>query len=194
MQNWEHLISVFQNINLIPTKIVADISRVRHWSLKELSKYYRQTIIFSEINFVEIHALFSQFCQNFSGQISIAEHPKSLIKQVIYFFLATFIKYIFKINVPIVQGFFRFELENFDKLSDQRFQFFVQEILPKCEQNTFIFIPSYFDFVRLRNYFKKHNESFVQVHEYAEKGKVAKARNMFVLGQRKLMLMTERLF
>lgn len=84
------------------------------------------------------------------------------------------------------------DFDSIDKNADRRFEFFVREIFPKCEQQTLVFIPSYFDFVRLRNYFKKENESFVQVHEYAEKGKVAKARNMFFLGQRKIMLLTER--
>lgn len=84
------------------------------------------------------------------------------------------------------------ESEHFDKQSDNRFDFFVKEVLPKCSSHTLIFVPSYFDFVRLRNYMKLQNESFVQIHEYAETGKVAKARQLFVLGQRKLMLLTER--
>jgi len=94
----------------------------------------------------------------------------------------------------LVQGFYRFDFDNPEQQSDSRFDFFVKEILPKCEKQTLIFIPSYYDFVRLRNYLKKENESFVQIHEYADKGKVAKARNLFFLGQKKLMLLTERFY
>lgn len=47
-----------------------------------------------------------------------------------------------------------------------------ERILPKCELGTVIFIPSYFDFVRIRNHLKNENESFVQLHEYAKEGKV----------------------
>lgn len=93
-----------------------------------------------------------------------------------------------------MQGIYRFDATNPEKQSDERFQFFITNILSKCETHTLIFISSYFDFVRLRNYLKKENESFTQVHEYAKKGKVAKARQMFFLGQRKLMLYTERFF
>lgn len=88
---------------------------------------------------------------------------------------------------------YRFNATNPQEQSDERFQFFVSNILPKCDMHTLIFVSSYFDFVRIRNYLKKENEQFAQVHEYAKKGKVAKARQMFVLGQRKLMLFTERL-
>lgn len=82
MQNWEHLINVLEIINTIPTKVNSDISRVRQWALNDWAKYYRQTLIFSNINFLEIHSLFSQFCQNFAGQISLTEHSKPLIKNV----------------------------------------------------------------------------------------------------------------
>lgn len=87
---------------------------------------------------------------------------------------------------------YRFDVQNPQKQSDERFNFFILNILPKCDRHTLIFVSSYFDFVRLRNHLKKEHEQFAQVHEYAKKGKVAKARNMFVLGQRKLMLFTER--
>jgi U3 small nucleolar RNA-associated protein 25 len=62
------------------------------------------------------------------------------------------------------------------------------------EPGTLVFVPSYFDFVRLRNYLKRQMQSFVQLHEYAEAGRVAKARQLFVLGDRRLMLLTERFF
>lgn len=35
-------------------------------------------------------------------------------------------------------------------------------------KHTLIFIPSYFDFVRLRNYFKKQEMKFVHICEYTE--------------------------
>jgi len=64
--------------------------------------------------------------------------------------------------------------------------------LPGSEEHTLIFISSYVGFVRLRNHLKKESESFVQVQEYAEKGKIAKARQLFFLGDKKFMLYTER--
>jgi hypothetical protein len=58
MQNWEHLLTVLASTNGIPGKIGTDITRVRHWSLRPgMAKHFRQTLLFSRLNFVEIHAL-----------------------------------------------------------------------------------------------------------------------------------------
>uniref|UniRef100_A0A915NW40 Digestive organ expansion factor homolog n=1 Tax=Meloidogyne floridensis TaxID=298350 RepID=A0A915NW40_9BILA len=92
-----------------------------------------------------------------------------------------------------IQYFHRFEAISPTEQANERFKYFVEQILPKCETGTLIFIPSYFDFVRIRNFLKKrNNETFVQLHEYAEQGKIAKARLLFFKGERKLMLFTER--
>ena len=56
-----------------------------------------------------------------------------------------------------------------------------------------IFVSSYFDFIRLRNFMKKENESFVQLHEYGKDKKIARARGMFYRRRKKLIVMTERL-
>jgi len=73
--------------------------------------------------------------------------------------------------VPIFQEFYRLDFDDVEKQTDNRFNYFVNKILPKLNEQTLLFIPSYFDFVRLRNYMKKENCSFVQVHEYADKVK-----------------------
>jgi len=178
MQNWEHLQNIFQTINTIPTKVVSDITRVRQWSLNNQGKFYRQTVLFSGINFTELHAL-SAFCHNFSGMVTVTPVPRSTVKEL---------------KVPIFQQFHRLVFEDAEKQADNRFNYFVNRILPNLNEQTLIFIPSYFDFVRLRNYMKKENISFVQVHEYADKGKVSKARNQFITGKKRMMLLTERFY
>lgn len=55
---------------------------------------------------------------------------------------------------------------------DARFEYFVKEVLPKQRDplmsHTLIYVPSYFDFVRIRNYFKKEGIGFVQICEYSK--------------------------
>lgn len=58
--------------------------------------------------------------------------------------------------------------------------------------HTIIFIPSYFDFVKLRNYFKKEEYSFVQICEYTKDAKVARARDMFFHSDAHFLLYSER--
>ncbi|VDN83629.1 unnamed protein product [Brugia pahangi] len=77
----------------------------------------------------------------------------------------------FQIEIPYCQELQRIDVDVAENQSDIRFNFFKEKILPKCELGTVIFIPSYFDFVRIRNYLKNENESFVQLHEYAKEGK-----------------------
>jgi U3 small nucleolar RNA-associated protein 25 len=53
----------------------------------------------------------------------------------------------------------RVQSESYTQLADARFQYFIKKVLPQYKDavmsQTMIFIPSYFDYVRLRNYFNK---------------------------------------
>lgn len=72
MQNWDHLLHIFNHLHLQPKDSHGtDFSRVRTWSLDGHSKYYRQTLIFSSIILPEINAIFNKRCQNYSGKIKI---------------------------------------------------------------------------------------------------------------------------
>lgn len=75
-----------------------------------------------------------------------------------------------------------------------RFNYFINNVLPRIKEmsHVMIYIPSYYDFVRLRNYCKKESISFVQVCEYTKENKVSRARDMFYHGWRKFLFFTER--
>ncbi|VBB28266.1 unnamed protein product [Acanthocheilonema viteae] len=177
MQNWEHLLNVISSLHMQPKKLTVDISRVRRWYLEEYSKFYRQTVLISEERRAECDALFALYCINFAGFIKLLTPSKGLLDNI---------------EIPYCQELQRIDVDVPENQSDLRFKFFKEKILPKCELSTTIFIPSYFDFVRIRNYLKNENESFVQLHEYAKEGKVAKARALFYKKEKKLMLITER--
>lgn len=55
---------------------------------------------------------------------------------------------------------------------DARFEYFIKEVLPKQRDtlmsHTLIYVPSYFDYVRIRNHFKKEDIGFVQICEYSK--------------------------
>ena len=59
--------------------------------------------------------------------------------------------------------------------------------------HTCIFIPSYFDYVKVRNWFNKSDLDFLEVCEYTKDKKIAKARDLFFHSEVHFLLYTERI-
>ena len=123
MQNWEHLLTVLASTNGIPGKIGTDITRVRNWSLRPgMAKHFRQTLLFSRLNFVEIHALFGQHCANFAGQLTLTQNPQGPFQ-------------INEISSSSLLEFHHFHAPSPVEQADERFKYFVKKLLPKCLSN-----------------------------------------------------------
>ena len=73
---------------------------------------------------------------------------------------------------PFWQAFHRFWSASLASEPDERFQFFLDKVLPQYRDgqmtHTMLLVPSYFDFVRLRNHFIKETVNFAQVCEYTK--------------------------
>ncbi|KAJ8714064.1 hypothetical protein PYW08_007684 [Mythimna loreyi] len=183
MQNWDHLLHVLDHFHLQPKKSHGtDFSRVRSWAVNGWSKYYRQTLIFSSVSLPEIKSVINKKCHNYAGKV-IIENPAQVgsIQQVL---------------VQVPQVFHRFAAANPLEAVEARFQYFIKEILPKQRDtlmsHTLIYVPSYFDYVQLRNYFKKEDIGFVQICEYSKDAKIARARDMFFHTEAHFLLYSER--
>ncbi|KOC63275.1 Digestive organ expansion factor like protein [Habropoda laboriosa] len=183
MQNWDHMVHVLNHLHLQPKDFHGtDFSRVRSWCVNGWTKYYRQTLIFSSIHVPEIYGIFNKKCYNYAGKVKIINPISSgSICQVV---------------VQVPQVFHRFEISNYSQALEYRMEFFITKILPQYKDrimnHTLIFIPSYFDFVKLRNYFKKEEYSFVQICEYSKDAKIARARDMFFHSDAHFLLYSER--
>ncbi|KAK1171189.1 digestive organ expansion factor [Acipenser oxyrinchus oxyrinchus] len=182
MQNWEHVLHVMKHLNLQPLDSHGvDFSRVRMWSLNNWSRYYRQTLLFSAIQDPQINAIHSKHCCNYRGQVAVKNLPKTgSISQVL-------------VQLPHI--FQRLEADSFMD-QDARFQFFVDKVLPQYRDavmsHTLIYIPSYFDYVRLRNYLRKEELNCTHICEYSKKSEVSRARHFFQTGDKQFLLFTER--
>lgn len=77
-----------------------------------------------------------------------------------------------------------------------RYDFFVGTLWPRIRDSAagglLLFVPSYFDFVRLRNFLLEEEASFVGVCEYSKPGDVTRSRSRFFHQQRRLLMYTER--
>lgn len=183
MQNWDHVLHILKHLHLQPKEAHGtDFSRVRTWSLNGWSKYYRQTLIFSSLILPEINSIFNKMCFNYAGKASVV-NPIEFGK-------------IGQVFVQLPHVFHKFEARNVLEAIELRFEFFIKKILPQQRDNlmkqTLIFVPNYFDYVKLRNYFKREDIPFVQICEYSKDGKIARARDMFYHGDAQFLLYTER--
>ncbi|NXE89105.1 DIEXF factor, partial [Menura novaehollandiae] len=183
MQNWEHVLHLMKHINLLPLDSHGvDFSRVRMLNLNNWSRYYRQTLLFSALQDPQINSVFNKHCFNYVGQVAVRNVPLTgSISHVV-------------VQLPHV--FRRLEAESVTSVIDARFQFFIDKVLPEYRDaimsHTLVYVPSYFDYVRLRNYFKKEDLNFTHICEYTKKAGVCRARRFFLKGEKQFLLFTER--
>ncbi|KAH0563301.1 hypothetical protein GP486_002126 [Trichoglossum hirsutum] len=192
MQNWEHTEYIFDHLNLQPQEAHGcDFSRVRNWYLNGNAKYRRQTIILSSFNTPELNGIFSSHV-NTGGKIKFTNDHDGVILEL---------------GLVTKQSFSRYDSPTPVTDPDARFKYFTTTIAPSlcrygksprdsAAQGILIFIPSYLDFVRVRNYFgcspTTQNISFGTISEYTSIRDIARARSHFLTGKHSVLLYTER--
>lgn len=184
MQNWLNVVHLLDHLNLQPKEPHGcNFFRVRFYALDGLSKFYRQTLLFSATDHLYHRGLFSNHCYNHEGLVYSMEPVK--------------VPSVCTVFTSMPQVFHRFESTEVVTDCDDRFKFFTSKILPELRKNhmaqTLIYIPAYYDYLRLRNYFRKNEISAAMLCEYTDPGKIAEGRNLFFRGHRDFMLYTERL-
>lgn len=95
------------------------------------------------------------------------------------------------------QIFTRFESASPAVDPEARFKFFKEAMLPSITRNAanggiLVFIPSLFDFIRLRNFFDTLDISFGLISEETPVPDVARARSHFLTGRHSVLLYTGR--
>ena len=170
-----------------------DFSRVRLWSLNEWSHLYRQTIVISSLVTPEINSLFSSHCSSILSPVTslCLQHSFPLTPLTDY---AGAVRCdvereegsVGQVAKQLPQMFVRLPSSlSPSELPDHRLEHFTtqvrlwvgllaavwygMQVLPGYHgdlmKGTLIFIPSYFDFVRVRNSMKKQELSFASICE-----------------------------
>ncbi|KAI2639997.1 DUF1253-domain-containing protein [Xylaria nigripes] len=195
-QNWEHVEYIFDHLNRQPREAHGcDFSRVREWYLENQAENFRQTLVFSAFNTPELSELHRRG-KNWAGRARVQLEYGGAIQELGL--------------VKAKQTFSRFEAPSIAGEPDARFAYFTSAIIPSLVKfasrkhsganaagsGTLIFIPSYLDFVRVRNYFSTADAveslSFGAISEYADVREASRARSHFLSGRHKVLLYTER--
>ncbi|CAK9199357.1 unnamed protein product [Sphagnum troendelagicum] len=182
MQNWSHVLTVFEHLNRIPTnQHGTDFMRIREWYLNGHARHYRQTIILSAFSDAGVNALFSRTCVNHASKVKLRCEYTGVLSKVV---------------LQVRQVYERVECQAITEVDDARFEFFTTQIFPRIKDTLqggiLLFVRSYFDFVRLRNYLKAQNSSFCLLGEYTKQSDISRGRSWFYHGKRRIMLYTER--
>ncbi|TKX25405.1 U3 small nucleolar RNA-associated protein 25 [Elsinoe australis] len=192
-QNWSHVTFVLSHLNLTPRDSHGtDFNRVRSFYLDSQSEYLRQTLIFSSHLTPELQSLFNT-TRTISGRLKLTPiHPGAIATPL---------------AITLKQTFNRFTSPTPSSTPDARFSFFTATLIPWINKisslststnsaGILVFIPSYLDFVRVRNYFAANpatqNIRFGQVSEYSSVSEQRRARSHFQTGRDQVLLYSGR--
>jgi U3 small nucleolar RNA-associated protein 25 len=194
MGNWDHVEYIFSHLNLQPKEAHGcDFSRVRTWYLDGNAKYLRQTVVLSAYITPILNTLFNKHLTNIAGKMKYNPEYKGAMASMG--------------GLSIKQTFTRFDSPSIIADPDARFKYFTTSIIhsitryPKPSDGrlgVLIFIPSYFDFVRVRNFFANssatQNISFGSISENAEPSnrEIRRAQSHFKSGKHSVLLYSGR--
>lgn len=180
MQNWDHVQLLLRVTNRVPVKIGAtDFSRLQTHFVHEGAPFLRQTIALSHVQTPELNALMRGQCVNprkalvtltHAGVVHSAGGASQVFQKVPATSVAT--------------------------AADERFAFFTTTLLPQLlstqKSGVLVYIPSYFDYLRVRSHLRGLDINFCHVCEYTKRADVARDRADFARRTASVMLYTER--
>lgn len=184
MQNWDH-VSVLDSLNRQPKKVSdIDFSRVRKYFLNGHGAHWRQLIIVSKFADPYIQSTFRRHAKNIQGQLKIRQKIPSQCASIC------------NVMVRVKQIFQRVACQRPSEAGANRLRYFCDHVLSKLirlqQKHTLIYIPSYFDFIAVRNILLKRETNFVSVTEYARVSEVSRGRARFLQGRKSILLYTGR--
>uniref|UniRef100_A0A2N9IAE3 U3 small nucleolar RNA-associated protein 25 n=1 Tax=Fagus sylvatica TaxID=28930 RepID=A0A2N9IAE3_FAGSY len=187
----------------------------------EYARLYRQTIILGSYSNPDINALFNRHCINYQGKVKLVCEYKGVLPKVILqvrqiyerfdvdsiadaddarfdYFVKKWSSIKSEISSPEVLIVLVKAL-NFDlqlQLNLTWMRNLAMDVFPKIKDSVqggiMLFISSYFEYVRIRNFLKSQDASFCLLGEYTQQSDISRARVWFFEGRRKIMLYTER--
>lgn len=190
-QNWAHVAVLLEELlNQRPTDTtrgLSDLRRIYSWALENEINSHRQTIISSDICSASLLSTFRAM-PNSWGKIRLCNKQEEG--------LLTLVK------VAVQQHFMRYTPQSLATSDEERLEYFTKHIFasrlnPLAERDVriIIYVPSYFDFVRLRSFlYREYRDTFAAISEYSSLKQQRKALGQFSDLERPVLLVTERFY
>merc|ERR1712004_371294 len=191
MQNIEHLTFILDNLNLKPKEFGkdTDINRLRTYFLENQQKSYRNLVFFSPVQTSMMNSIFQKYKTSNQGQAILSPLSKPAVVK----------------NKDLSHILFMFKrlTNKTASISDEKIKYLSSNILKQMKHlnttGTLIYIPDYFDFVRVKTMLKKRfqfdpSDSFAELTEYDSLTKQKTNRKLFSQGEAKILVMTERYY
>ncbi|WAQ83090.1 hypothetical protein PtA15_3A457 [Puccinia triticina] len=191
MQNWDHVEFVVEHLNRLPTKPRdTDFSRVKPWYLDGHARHLRQSILFSAHVSPAQTALFRGLA-NVRGKALVFHGTDAWRAGVLG-----------RVRPGLVQTWLPVDVgpEPAEEPA-RRLAFFRTHVLQPLLQSALVkeglggvlvFVPSYFDFVRLEALFRTLDVSFAAISEYSSVAETSAARSAFFNRHVSFLLVSER--
>jgi U3 small nucleolar RNA-associated protein 25 len=189
MQNWDHVNDVLSLLNDQPNETnETDFSRVRPYFLDGHSAKYRQLIMLAPFMDPFFASSFKRYATSWKGQVRFRRR------------VAADAASISNVLLPTQQIFQRVSCSSAANQTEDRLKYFVNVVLPQInkpsnkQKHTLIYVPSYFDYIALRNALLKRELEpyFVSVTEYSRASEITRGRARFLQGRKPWMLYTGR--
>lgn len=115
MQNWQHVEEILEVTNNIPKHkdMTNGLDEIRDYYLDNMSKFYRQNVVFSEFNFPELNALRYRFFENYKGCVQNKLRFNPIFNESLNNFSVEFLK---------------LDINRFDDDLERRFEFFKNKV------------------------------------------------------------------
>ena len=188
MQNWDHMATIMDRLNRQPKKTTGiDFARVRNYLLSAQASSRRQTIMVSKFSDPHLISTFNRYSKSIAGKLKMRKKVPSDEASIC------------NVLTSVRQVFQRVPCNLFATQGERRVNYFKDTILPQLirtkQNHTLVYIPSYFDFISVRNMMLKHEIAsyhFVSITEYARVSEVNRGRARFLQGRKRIMLYTGR--
>eukprot|EP01022_Parablepharisma_sp_SALTPOND_P026521 TRINITY_DN64322_c1_g1_i1.p1 TRINITY_DN64322_c1_g1~~TRINITY_DN64322_c1_g1_i1.p1 ORF type:complete len:1202 (-),score=108.17 TRINITY_DN64322_c1_g1_i1:4294-7899(-) len=184
-QNVDHVEEVLKNLNELPTKTdgLTNINRIMNVFLDKKGKQLKQTIILTKHASLELNYLFKACGTNYMGRVTIPyDYPCCLSKDLIAQKKKVYLR-----KIPV---------GDIESAHEKKCDYFIKKVWPKLYETlktyTIFYVPSYFDFVRLKKHFKDMQTSMGYISEYTSKKVCQRERALYETKRIRFLMFTER--